>query len=221
MEGHASISSDVLASYAADAAREVAGVTGVVESPLHRHRGVRVASDDGAVSVELHLAVEWGVSVPEVGAPCRLGVRVPVTHGGRRAGRGRRRRRRGRRATGSLIAMTTRVIGLTRGTDRARPVGLPHVRLVAVAREQGGVQGALDGARRGRVRRVGDDLPRRRRPRARIDAVRAGPSLPARGRSAGRPPVRRRRPRHLLLPRGRRGGVGGEVPAARGDRRGP
>jgi uncharacterized alkaline shock family protein YloU len=67
MEGHASISSDVLASYAADAAREVPGVTGVVESPLHRHRGVRVASEDGVVSVELHLAVEWGVSVPEVG----------------------------------------------------------------------------------------------------------------------------------------------------------
>ena len=68
MEGHSSISGDVLASYAADAACEVTGVTGVVESPLHRHRAVRVAEDDGAVRVELHLAVEWGVSVPEVGA---------------------------------------------------------------------------------------------------------------------------------------------------------
>ena len=67
MEGHASISADVLAAYAADAAREVAGVTGVVESPLHR-RGVRVAEESGAFRVELHLAVAWGVSVPEVGA---------------------------------------------------------------------------------------------------------------------------------------------------------
>jgi uncharacterized alkaline shock family protein YloU len=66
--GHPSISADVLASYAADAACEVAGVTGIVESALHRHRGVRVSGEDGALRVELHLAVEWGVSVPEVGA---------------------------------------------------------------------------------------------------------------------------------------------------------
>jgi uncharacterized alkaline shock family protein YloU len=67
VDGQASISADVLAAYAADAAREVAGVTGVVESPLHR-RGVRVAEGDDGVRVELHLAVAWGVSVPEVGA---------------------------------------------------------------------------------------------------------------------------------------------------------
>ncbi len=67
MEGHASISGEVLAAYAADAAREVAGVTGVVESPLHR-RGVRVADEDGGVRIELRLAVAWGVSVPAVGA---------------------------------------------------------------------------------------------------------------------------------------------------------
>ena len=42
------ISSDVLASYAADAAREVPGVRGLVEGTLHRHKGVRVLeSDDG------------------------------------------------------------------------------------------------------------------------------------------------------------------------------
>jgi len=68
VEGHALISSDILASYAADAAREVDGVQGLVESSLHRHRGVRIAEDDGAVDVELHLAVEWGASVPELGA---------------------------------------------------------------------------------------------------------------------------------------------------------
>jgi uncharacterized alkaline shock family protein YloU len=67
MEGHSSIATDVLASYAADAAREVAGVTGLVESPLHRHRGVRVTDEDGAARVELHLAVDWGTSLPELG----------------------------------------------------------------------------------------------------------------------------------------------------------
>jgi uncharacterized alkaline shock family protein YloU len=63
----ATISSDVLASYAADAAREVEGVHGLVESTLHRHKGVRVLSDDSGVRIELHLALEWGASVPDVG----------------------------------------------------------------------------------------------------------------------------------------------------------
>ena len=63
----ATISSDILASYAADAAREVDGVRGLVESALHRRKGVRIADDDGRLRVELHLAVEWGASVPEVG----------------------------------------------------------------------------------------------------------------------------------------------------------
>jgi uncharacterized alkaline shock family protein YloU len=63
----ATISSDILASYAADAAREVDGVRGLVESALHRHKGVRISDDDGRVRVELHLAVEWGTSIPEVG----------------------------------------------------------------------------------------------------------------------------------------------------------
>jgi uncharacterized alkaline shock family protein YloU len=63
----ATISSDILASYAADAAREVEGVRGLVESALHRRKGVRIVDDDGQVRVELHLAVEWGVSIPEVG----------------------------------------------------------------------------------------------------------------------------------------------------------
>ena len=63
----ATISSDILASYAADAAREVDGVRGLVESALHRRKGVRIVDEDGRVRVELHLAVEWGVSIPEVG----------------------------------------------------------------------------------------------------------------------------------------------------------
>jgi uncharacterized alkaline shock family protein YloU len=63
----ATISSDILASYAADAALEVDGVRGLVESPLHRHKGVRIVDEDGRVRVELHLAVEWGASIPQVG----------------------------------------------------------------------------------------------------------------------------------------------------------
>ncbi|MGB2953691.1 MAG: Asp23/Gls24 family envelope stress response protein [Gaiellaceae bacterium] len=69
MEGRASISTDVLARYAADAAREVEGVRGLVESRLPRHHGVRVTSEDGVgrARVELHLVLAWGASAPEVG----------------------------------------------------------------------------------------------------------------------------------------------------------
>lgn len=67
MEGHARISPDVLASYAADAAREVDGVRGLVEDRLHRHRGVRVTGGDGRPAVEVHLSVERGASIPAVG----------------------------------------------------------------------------------------------------------------------------------------------------------
>jgi uncharacterized alkaline shock family protein YloU len=66
MEGGASISSDILAGYAADAAREVSGVRALVESRLHRHRGVRVNGEDGAVRFEVHVETEWGASIPDV-----------------------------------------------------------------------------------------------------------------------------------------------------------
>lgn len=61
------ISSDILARYAADAVLEVEGVRGLVESHLPRHKGVRVSTDDGRVRLELHLIVDWGASIPEVG----------------------------------------------------------------------------------------------------------------------------------------------------------
>ena len=64
----ATISSDILASYAADAACEVDGVRGLVEGTLPRHKGVRVLENDGRVRIELHLALDWGASVPDVGA---------------------------------------------------------------------------------------------------------------------------------------------------------
>lgn len=67
MEGHSSISSEILGSYAADAARGVTGVRGLAEGALHRPRGIKVTTEDGAVAVELHLCLEWGANVPEVG----------------------------------------------------------------------------------------------------------------------------------------------------------
>lgn len=74
-EGQASISADILARYAADAACEVAGVRGVAESSLPGRRGVRVATDDGSVRVELHLVVDWGASIPELGRDVQTRVR--------------------------------------------------------------------------------------------------------------------------------------------------
>jgi uncharacterized alkaline shock family protein YloU len=61
------ISPDVVARYAADATREVAGVTGVVEGV---RKGIRV---DGG-EIEVHVAVRWGVSIPAVGASVQHGV---------------------------------------------------------------------------------------------------------------------------------------------------
>ena len=58
MEGHSVISPDVLARYAADAAREVRGVHGLVG----RNDGVKVVRDDDRVAVELHLALDWGAN---------------------------------------------------------------------------------------------------------------------------------------------------------------
>jgi uncharacterized alkaline shock family protein YloU len=75
MEGQASISADILARYAADAAREVAGVRGVAESPLPGRRGVRIANEDGEVRVELHLTVEWGAEIPQLGRDVQARVR--------------------------------------------------------------------------------------------------------------------------------------------------
>ena len=67
MQGRATIAPEILESYAADAALEVEGVRGLVDSTLPRHKGVRVLDEGGRVQVELHLAVEWGASIPAVG----------------------------------------------------------------------------------------------------------------------------------------------------------
>ena len=62
MEGHSVISPDVLASYAADAAREVEGVRDLAG------KGVKVVRDEGRLGVELHLVLAWGAHAGEVGS---------------------------------------------------------------------------------------------------------------------------------------------------------
>lgn len=74
MEGHSVISADIIARYATDAACEVPGVRGVVDGPRARHRGVKVTDDAGTVSLELHLAVDWGVDVAAVGRAVQVRV---------------------------------------------------------------------------------------------------------------------------------------------------
>jgi uncharacterized alkaline shock family protein YloU len=66
VEGHAVISHDVLASYAADVALEIKGVGDLVDGP-RRHRGVRVTEDEGSFALEVHVALEWGARAPEIG----------------------------------------------------------------------------------------------------------------------------------------------------------
>ena len=71
MEGHSLISADILASYAADAALEIDGVSRLVEGTRPRHHGVKITNADGVVAVELHLGVDWGVNIPAPVPPCR------------------------------------------------------------------------------------------------------------------------------------------------------
>ncbi|HEX5247844.1 MAG TPA: Asp23/Gls24 family envelope stress response protein [Gaiellaceae bacterium] len=70
MDGQASISTEILGRYAADAAREIVGVR-----DLPRRRGVKVREADGQVRVELHLAVDWGASIPSLAADVQARVR--------------------------------------------------------------------------------------------------------------------------------------------------
>jgi uncharacterized alkaline shock family protein YloU len=68
--GQATISPDILGRYARDAAREVDGVHAVTG-----RRGVKVSEADGVVHVEVHLAVDWGASIPGVGGAVQARVR--------------------------------------------------------------------------------------------------------------------------------------------------
>jgi uncharacterized alkaline shock family protein YloU len=72
----ASIATDILARYAADAAREVDGVLRVVDRPIPGRRGVRIAEKRGGVRVELHVVAERGTSIPGLGARVQKRVRA-------------------------------------------------------------------------------------------------------------------------------------------------
>ena len=63
--GQSLISPEVLARYAADAAREVDGVA-LPERALHRNSGVDVGGADGAPTIEIHVELGWGRNAAEV-----------------------------------------------------------------------------------------------------------------------------------------------------------
>ena len=69
MADQATIATDILARYAADAACEVDGVRA-----LSGRRGVRI-SGKGASRIELHLVAELGVSIPALGRAVQARVR--------------------------------------------------------------------------------------------------------------------------------------------------
>ena len=74
MEG-ALISPDVLARYAADAARDVDGVSAISEGGLARARAATVSGDEGGYAVQVHVELEWGRSAAAVGAAVQESVR--------------------------------------------------------------------------------------------------------------------------------------------------
>lgn len=61
------ISDEVVARYAADAAREVDGVVKVVEGV---RKGIRVEDE----AIEVHVSVRYGSSIPDVGAAVQRNV---------------------------------------------------------------------------------------------------------------------------------------------------
>jgi uncharacterized alkaline shock family protein YloU len=65
----ATIATDILVRYAADAAREVEGVRAIAG-----RRGVRI-SGKGVVRLELHVVAERGVSIPALGRATQARVR--------------------------------------------------------------------------------------------------------------------------------------------------
>ncbi|HWB22674.1 MAG TPA: Asp23/Gls24 family envelope stress response protein [Gaiellaceae bacterium] len=67
MEGHGFVSPEVVARYARDAAQGVEGVTRIVDGV---RKGVRLEDD----TIELHLAVGWGASIPELGTAVQRAV---------------------------------------------------------------------------------------------------------------------------------------------------
>ena len=69
MADQATIATDILARYAADAARDVEGVRAIVG-----RRGVRISGKE-ATRIELHVVAEPGVSIPALGRAVQARVR--------------------------------------------------------------------------------------------------------------------------------------------------
>ena len=69
MDDQATIATDILARYAADAAREVEGVRAVAG-----RRGVRISGKE-AIRVEIHVVAERSVSIPALGSAVQKRVR--------------------------------------------------------------------------------------------------------------------------------------------------
>jgi uncharacterized alkaline shock family protein YloU len=65
----ATIATDILARYAADAAREVEGV-----HAISGRRGVRISGKD-TIRIELHVVAERGTSIPKLGGRVQKRVR--------------------------------------------------------------------------------------------------------------------------------------------------
>ena len=70
MADQATIATDILARYAADAARQVAGVRAIAG-----RRGVRISGKE-ATRIELHVVAERGVSIPSLGRAVQGRVRA-------------------------------------------------------------------------------------------------------------------------------------------------
>jgi uncharacterized alkaline shock family protein YloU len=66
MEGQSVISPEVLARYAGDAAREVSGVAGLADGPLHRDRAIEISSSGDSIAVTVHLELEWGSAAADI-----------------------------------------------------------------------------------------------------------------------------------------------------------
>jgi uncharacterized alkaline shock family protein YloU len=75
---HAHISHAVIATYAADAARDVPGVHALIgghfgsldrrTDPDRAAKAVRVSARNGGVALAIHVIVDWRASIPEVSA---------------------------------------------------------------------------------------------------------------------------------------------------------
>ena len=214
MDGEALISHDVLARYAADAAREVAGVARPRREPAPGaarradRRGGAAASRSSCTS-----ASSWGASIPEVGRSVQRRVADYLA-----------RMADVRPASVDVVVdevgRAVKLDSLDRRDARDGSAGLPRLRLVAVAR--------LPRRRQGRwVERVEEEwgawgtLYRDDdgRPLGRSSTGRRA-LFPRADDAAGRAAERRRGARHVRLPRRPRGALGAAVALPRGDRRG-